>query len=55
MGDGVFRCTKKAFADALPPVKSRLDDSLGTENETYDFLAGVPVIVERNHAAPSCP
>ena len=46
MGDEVSRRTKKAFADALQQVKSRLDDSLEAEKEKNDFLAGVPAIVE---------
>lgn len=46
MGDEVSRRTKKAFSDALQQVKSRLDDSLETEKEKNDFLAGVPAIVE---------
>ena len=46
MGDEVSRRTKKAFADGLQQVKSRLDDSLETEKEKNDFLAGVPAIVE---------
>jgi superfamily II DNA or RNA helicase len=46
MGDQVSRRTKKAFADALQLVKSRLDNSLETEKEKNDFLVGVPAIVE---------
>jgi hypothetical protein len=46
MGDEVSRRTKKAFADALQRVTSKLDDSLETEKEKNDFLAGVPAIVE---------
>lgn len=46
MGDEVSRRTKKAFADGLQQAKSRLDDSLETEKEKNDFLAGVPAIVE---------
>lgn len=46
MGDEVSRRTRKAFADALQQVKARLDDSLETEKEKNDFLAGVPAIVE---------
>ena len=46
MGDEVSRRTKKAFAEALQQVKSRLDDSLEAEKEKNDFLAGVPAIVE---------
>ena len=40
------RRTKKAFADALQQVKSRLDDSLEAEKEKNDFLTGVPAILE---------
>ena len=46
MGDEVSRRTKKAFAEALQHVRSRLDDSLEAEKEKNDFLAGVPAIVE---------
>jgi phosphatidylserine/phosphatidylglycerophosphate/cardiolipin synthase-like enzyme len=46
MGDEVSRRTKKAFAEGLQHVKSRLDDSLEAEKEKNDFLIGVPAIVE---------
>jgi phosphatidylserine/phosphatidylglycerophosphate/cardiolipin synthase-like enzyme len=46
MGDEVSRRTKKAFAEGLQRVKSRLDDSLEAEKERNDFLTGVPAIVE---------
>ena len=46
MGDEVSRRTKKALAEGLQQVKSRLDDSLEAEKERNDFLAGVPAIVE---------
>ena len=46
MGDEVSRRTKKAFAEGLQQVKSRLDDSLEAEKEKNDFLTGVPAIVE---------
>ena len=38
MGDEVSRRTKKAFAEGLQQVKSRLDDSLEAEKEKNDFL-----------------
>jgi hypothetical protein len=46
MGDEVSRRTRKAFAEGLQQVKSRLDDSLEAEKEKNDFLTGVPAIVE---------
>jgi superfamily II DNA or RNA helicase len=46
MGDEVSRRTKKAFADALQRVTSKLDDSLEAEKDKNDFLIGVPAIVE---------
>ena len=46
MGDEVSKRTKKAFVDGLERVTSRLDESLETEKEKNDFLAGVPAIVE---------
>ncbi|NLX97836.1 MAG: DEAD/DEAH box helicase family protein [Rhodopirellula sp.] len=46
MGDEVSRRTRKAFAEGLEQVSSRLDDSLEAEKEKNDFLVGVPAIVE---------
>ena len=46
MGDEVSRRTKKAFAEGLQRVTSKLNDSLEIEKEKNDFLAGVPAIVE---------
>ena len=46
MGDEVSRRTKKAFAEGLQRVTSKLDDSLETEKEKNDFLVGVPALVE---------
>ena len=46
MGDEVSRRTKKAFVEGLQQVEQRLDDSLESEKEKNDFLAGVPAIVE---------
>ncbi len=46
MGGEVSRRTRKAFAEGLQQVKSRLDDSLEAEKEKNDFLTGVPAIVE---------
>lgn len=46
MGDEVSRRTKKAFAEGLQRVTSKLDDSLETEKEKNDFLTGVPAIVK---------
>ncbi|HEY3963098.1 MAG TPA: helicase-related protein, partial [Planctomycetaceae bacterium] len=45
MGDEVSKRTKTAFVQGLERVKSRLDESLESEKETNDFLAGVPAIV----------
>jgi HKD family nuclease len=46
MGDEVSQRTRKAFAEGLTRVKSRLDGSLEKEKEQNDFLSGVPAIVE---------
>ena len=46
MGDEVSQRTRKAFAEGLGRVKSRLDGSLEKEKEQNDFLNGVPAIVE---------
>ncbi|MDP2897027.1 MAG: helicase-related protein [bacterium] len=46
MGDEGSRRTKKAFVEGLEQVKRRLDDSLESEKDKNDFLAGVPTIVE---------
>ena len=45
MGDEVSRRTMTAFEEGLGLVKRRLDDSLESEKEKNDFLAGVPAIV----------
>jgi hypothetical protein len=46
MGDEVSRRTKNAFIEGLNGVLGRLDDSLETEKQKNDLLAGVPAIVE---------
>ena len=46
MGDEVSQRTKKAFAEGLQKVTSRLDISMESEKDKNDFLAGVPAIVE---------
>ncbi len=45
MGDEVSQRTQRAFQDALGHVVSKLDNSLESEKEGNDFLAGVPAIV----------
>ncbi len=46
MGDEVSLRTRAAFAEGLASVRTHLDDSLETEKQTNDFLAGVPAVVE---------
>jgi len=46
MGDEVAPRTKNAFIAGLNRVLNRLDESLETEKQKNDFLAGVPAIVE---------
>lgn len=46
MGDEVSARTKDAFQKALTGIAARLDQSLETEKEKNDFLAGVPAIVK---------
>lgn len=45
MGDEVSMRTKRAFAEGLMKIASRLDASLESEKNKDDFLAGVPAIV----------
>lgn len=45
MGDEATKRTKAAFATALSKIADALDDSLESEKEKNDFLAGVPAIV----------
>ena len=45
MGDEVSARTKDAFAKSLSGIKARLDQSIETEKDKNDFLAGVPAIV----------
>jgi hypothetical protein len=46
MGDEVALLTKQAFSSGLEEVRQRLDQSLESEKDKNDFLAGVPGIVE---------
>ncbi|HLG16054.1 MAG TPA: helicase-related protein [Blastocatellia bacterium] len=46
MGEEVSLRTRRAFEAGLARVKGKLDESLESEKETNDFLAGVPEIVE---------
>lgn len=46
MGDEVSKRTQAAFQEGLRRVRSRLDNSIETEKQKNDFLAGVPAIVE---------
>ncbi len=46
MGDEVSMRTKRAFADGLKRISSRLDDSVESEKFKNDFLQGVPAIVD---------
>ncbi len=46
MGDEVSLRTKKALSEALSKISHSLDESLETEKEKNDFLAGVPAVVE---------
>lgn len=46
MGDEVSHRTKSAFVEGLKKITIRLDQSLETEKEKNDFLAGVPAIVD---------
>ncbi len=46
MGDEVSLRTKSAFDTGRSEVLTKLDDSIESEKQTNDFLAGVPAIVE---------
>lgn len=46
LGDEVSKRTERAFVEGLSNVKARLDNSLETEKNKNEFLAGVPAIVE---------
>lgn len=46
LGDEVSKRTQRAFEEGLSNVKARLDNSLETEKNKNEFLAGVPAIVE---------
>jgi len=46
MGDEVSLRTRNTFQRGLQRLTERLDDSLESEKEKNDFLAGVPAIVE---------
>ena len=46
MGDEVSKRTKSAFLEGISRVTRKLDDSLESEKEKNDFLAGVSAIVE---------